>query len=816
MTRARGVVSDARTVVAALASAEIELILPGERVTSTLSSAGETRWAALAGVEGGRLGVVVTAPHGSRVRPRLRVLDPDGEPAEIGETNPRSGPVARVAGLRLAKTGVWRIGVETPSDHGGKFVLVTNGNVPRAFRWSAALDGAGGPAEHVLPATPGCTLTLVVASKGKPLFNPSLELIAPSGAVVTHATGRKGRATLSGLRLEEIGRYTVRVAGGPGTFSAAATVKLPRKRKLAFADVAAQPEIRSFTPTSTPDDSVASISFQGVGFTMQQSASIASDGKTLLAAPMKAAGSKGAAADIDLGELPPGTYSLRVGTPEGRIVTAAEPFVVTNRVPSVGAADPPDGPSGRTFRVDVKGVGFDVGSTIEIRHGAQGAAIPFTVTDHADRDVFRLSLTPPAHLTGPCDVEVRDPGGASSVRTALIDLLGYRSAPQVVLTSPLPNLGSTLYPSDAVVDESNGRVLAAVTEDATHLALVLFDASTLAVLDTVQLTAADLGAGAFPIWVTALAWDRVGGTFAVCVGSGTSQPLLVARTISAGDIRHTIDQKNLVTGSPKYISGHDVAADPNTGGYVVVWDEFQPTPVPTDLILAQSIPASGVIDTAARRTLATDTTNASLVPSIAPTVPGSFLVAWGGTTNDLLQVGLFASLVDQSLSGTLGPVVLLSSTTWTFCVPAGIAQCPHDDWAMVAFDVHDVDGLYHPHVMRVNGRTLEHGGPVNVDPATDPPTAPVSAVTTSIVWNDERNEFVIGQLADRRRVLVRRVNPNGTVRIAPTLEAYEAGSGRVYAGSAAGSMGLLRKFDGIANDLVDEGATWQIVAAPLR
>jgi hypothetical protein len=120
-------------VLASLAHAAgvtIASLLPGETVRSTLSSAGEKKMVAFAGVEGSTLDLRAVAPDGSRVAPRITVIAPDGVPANVGNTNPKGTGRAQVTGLALGETGIWRIGVETPPGRGGAFVLSTKAKVP--------------------------------------------------------------------------------------------------------------------------------------------------------------------------------------------------------------------------------------------------------------------------------------------------------------------------------------------------------------------------------------------------------------------------------------------------------------------------------------------------------------------------------------------------------------------------------------------------------------------------------------------------------------------------------------------------------------
>jgi hypothetical protein len=90
-------------------------------------------------------------------------------------------------------------------------------------------------------------------------------------------------------------------------------------------------------------------------------------------------------------------------------------------------------------------------------------------------------------------------------------------------------------------------------------------------------------------------------------------------------------------------------------------------------------------------------------------------------------------------------------------------------------------------------------------------------VPSGVVWNSIRSEFVITVVTYANRVVLRRANSDGSLRPTPVVESYESSSAVPYAAGGPGTLGLVRVFDGVADDQHDSATTkLQAVAAPLR
>jgi hypothetical protein len=238
----------ASAAVAAAKDDRIDLLLPGERVSIKLAAAGDRKLIAFAGIEGSVLDVRADAPPGGRATPRLSILAPDGTVVDVTSTAKQSPHHARIRGLTLTTTGVWRIVVEAPQNSGGAVTVSTSARVPSRFEWTGALVPSASVSRHALAAAPRGRIAVLVSMQDDPTSRPVVELIAPSGAVVSTKTGARGRAELSAARLEELGAYTVRVSGADGVFAAKAVVRTPRRTSVRLRDVESTPDVLGFGP----------------------------------------------------------------------------------------------------------------------------------------------------------------------------------------------------------------------------------------------------------------------------------------------------------------------------------------------------------------------------------------------------------------------------------------------------------------------------------------------------------------------------------------------------------------------------------------
>jgi hypothetical protein len=738
--------------------------------------------------------------------PRITVIDPDGVPADVGDTNPKGTGRAQVAGLALGKTGIWRIGVETAPGRGGAFVLSTKAKVPLKFAWARTLGAVAD--EYQFAAAPGGSAAISVAAVPASAFDPSVELVAPSGAVVATAVGRKGHAAVAHAALRELGRYTVRISGGPGSFAARAVVRPAKRRQPAYRDVESAPSIRSFSPATTTNQLSVTVYFDGVGFTDRQTVSIRDGDGTITYAAAQPFGYASAAALLDLSEVPPGTYELRVTTPGGRVTVAPAPLVVTNRAPSVDAVTPADAASAKRFPLDVYGRGFDAGAAVYLRRASDGAEVPLDVTGRTGHDAIATLVSPLPYFTGPCDIEVRDPDGGGTIVAGGVDLLGY-SAPPLALreaTAAVPSL----FVYEAAYDETRGRVLLAMRDATTRAAFVLFDPSTRTVTDTLTIDPSDLGGGQFDH--VRVAWDRVGGTFALCLCSTSSPAYGVVRVVSAGDIHQTLLQAQMTPAGSDHMSRIHAAANRDDGGYLVVWDQFDQAF--GRRIRAQSIGAAATMDTSTQSTVAWDPGGNLADPVAAYQGAGKFVVAWASLAEDGPGYAIRATQTDSKGAQVAGhgPYVTATAQTWVATARPELAVNPADGSLLLTY-WYSEGIVYRPASQRLAPLTASPGPSAKLD--LELPI--LGGGPTSVVWNAARGEFVVAVVTYSNRASLRRVNADGTLRPAPVVESYEGTSAAFYASSAPGSLGLVRGFDGVADDVHDVTTTkMQAVAGPLR
>ncbi len=784
----------------------IDLLLPGEKVSSSLAATGERKVIGFAGVEGATLDVGV---DGSAA-PRLSVLAPDGAvttPAPSAKPSPHH---ARIKGLALTTTGVWRIVVEAAPHAGGAFTLSTSAKVPTRFGWTGTLDASSPSTVHAVPAAPGGRMSVVVAMQDAASPPPVVELIAPTGDVVAGRTGAGGRAVAGPAKLSELGVYAVRVSGGSGAFTATAVVKPARRRSPKLRQVEAAPDVFTFAPTTTPNQLVLALSLQGVGFSDGQKASVVDGTRTLATGAVHRSGELDATAVVDLTDVAPGTYSLVVASPGGNSAVAAAPLVVVNRAPQVSLVDPREAPNLAPFPLSVRGVGFDADASVFVRRSSDGLSVPTVVSSRSGHVGITVNASPPPYATGPCDVEVRESDGSRSVAQGALDLLGFRAAPAAVRTYVGVDAPDFIV-CGAAVDEAHGRTLLAVRERSSRAAFVLFDSATSAVVDSLEIDAQDVGAAA--IDQAAVACDGVGGTFAICVLSQQHPVVADLRVVSSSDLHQTLAETALGAGAPTGMTNVAVAAERDHGGYLAVWQQLDA--VYGARVLAQPVAVDGGIDPSTRPTIGWDPYGNLGFPDAAYQGAGRFIVAWAGVTDDYRGYAVRATVTDSvgaQVAG-FGPYVVAASNTWAAVQWPRLAVNPADGSALVAFSYSD--GI----VLRPACQTLAAGtaAPGAFYAILDGELPFPGGRANGLAFSPARSEFVAAVWTYDGHVVLRRVNRDGSVRAAPVLESYEGDYGVIYAGSTAASLGFARSFDGDADGVDDPSSTTrQAVVGPIR
>ena len=753
-------------------------MLPGDKVAGTLAGGSDRRMVAFAGVAGSKLSAKVVAAKGSALVPRLELIAPDGALAEVGDTNPSSKRTAAFKKIGLGATGVWRLRLSSDTAAGGAYVLSARASVPLSARWTGTIPSADVPADHPVEAAPGGTISISVkAGRGGPV-EPVIELVAPSGTVAGSATGAKGRVRLY-APLDQLGTYVVRVRGEPGDFSATAKIKPALKRSRTFLDVASRPDIASVSPESAPDDSRVTFTANGVGFGERQNVALVGAAGLEATAPLTSSENTKATASIDLAGVPPGAYTFRVTTAEGGSSDAPEKVTVTNRAPTVSAIDPPEAWGRYPFDAEVRGVGVDAGAKIRVLVSATGAEVPLEVLDPAVTDRTRVRLSPVVRTTGPCDVEITDPDGRSNTAAGALDLLGFKIDPPTVRSLDSTNF-SYLALLAATHDDDHERVLLGIYDNPKRAAFLLCDAATLGVVDTLEVATESLE-------LLDVAWDGVGHTFALGIrGKATSGDVYV-RIVSDADLHQTISETTPTTANARGVA---LAAAADTGGYMVVWREIVTGGV--NEVRAKTFSADGTPDSSLPRVVgAADYVNE---PDVAWRSPGRYVVAYPAPSDAEYHGGLFAATVDADGYVVSVPVLVASSIDWDFTSYPQIAQAPGNGATLINFTYgyRAPSGQFvdRPVCVRLAPGTLVAGPAIALDAPVDDPTDESGGLSFNAVWDPARGEFVSASALDDGAVLIRRIGADGTPRPAAVPELFIGYTPVLYAGAAAGSLGL--------------------------
>jgi hypothetical protein len=331
------------------------------------------------------------------------------------------------------------------------------------------------------------------------------------------------------------------------------------------------------------------------------------------------------------------------------------------------------------------------------------------------------------------------------------------------------------------------------------------------VVDELAIDAQDVGTAA--IDQAAVAWDGVAGTFALCVCSQRSPAVCVVRTVSSTNLHQSIAQSEFGRDVATSMTNAGVAAERDHGGYLVAWQQIDATYGAR--VLAQAVTATGAVDAATRSTVAVDAYGNLGYPAVAYQGGGRFIVAWGGISSDYRALVYRATVTDAvgaQVPGA-GPYIAATSNTWAYLATPRIVVNPVDGSALLAFSYSE-GVVYRPAVERLAPQTAAPGALfATLDAGLPYP----GGRATGLAWSPARSEFIVAVERPDGRVVLRRVNPDGSLRAAPVVESYEGLYGVLYAGSTPESPGFARSFDGVADDVDDAASqTRQALVGPIR
>jgi len=773
------------------------LLRPGDSVRTSLAH-GERRTIAFAGVAGSSLDLRVVAARGSRAAPSVTLLDPSGTTAASDHSG--ADGVVRIDGFVLGATGVWRIVLESTAS--GALTLSTHATPPLKFDWSGAGAAA---AERTFDAAPGGDVTIALTAGG----DATLELLAPSGERLAHSVAKGGRAVIPHAALPDLGRYAIRVEGAVGEFAARAVVRPAEPRRRKFREVEAMPDVRAFAPGTAPNQSLFALDLDGSGFNSRQTVAILKDGEVVADADVRTSAAPGASALLDLGDVPPGTYSIEIrrrGHPATSVPGALD---VTNLPPRIVAVDATAAPNTGAFPLEITGAGFDEDADVIVRPAAGGEPLPVTIVKRRRHDSLVISVAPPPQFTGLCDVLVRDQDGGSDVLPGAIDVLGYRAVPTAFVTvtgTPVQSLGLV----DAAYDTSRGRVLAALRRGTGTASFVLLDAASLEPLDTLDIASADFGGGPFDeLQVT---YDGAGDTFALCLTTVVAPARALVRIVSASDIHQTVAEQDLAAPTAETVSRVHAAPDRDDGGYLVVWDEFDEKY--GSRIWARNVSGAGVFASGPAALVVWDGNGEIGHPTAAYQGAGAFVVAWAGLAEDRFAYAVRLVMTDAAgvALSDAAPRVVATSRAWNSVARPSLAVNPADGSTLLTYWYGD-GPIFRP---GARGIAVGTGAPL-VTALLDDGLEFDGGVPGGAVWNAARSEFVVTTVGYDNRVSVRRVAADGTLLAAAPAEVYEGTTAVPYGGVLPETLGLLRVGDGDDDGLYDKKTTTlRALAGPLR
>lgn len=783
-------------------------LLPGEKVTTILASTGETRIGGLALVAGSKVSISAKAKGTSKARPGLALRNPAGQVVDLGKAYRTTSKSAQVRSFPVAATGVHRLALSTPAGFGGTVELTAAAKVPaKQTRTGTTTLGTGSVSFDALP---GSTLaSLTVTCTAKPAWTPTVEVLDPSGASLGTVVGRRTSAVLRNLPLDAHGSHTVRVTGGDGGFKAVVALRSPKPRKgLQWADIVTPPGANSFTPLAADNDGPTHFDLSGPGFTTTDRVLFVQGTATKLVQTVTGATSTGAWFENDLAGLPAGDYRLEVLTKDNAKSVFPQTLEVRNRPPGVLATYPPFIPSGPDLPVVVTGAGFDQDAAFTVRRTSDQTPVPSSVSARFGSQRADLRLDPAAYLTGPCDIVISETSGVVRTFPGVVDLVGWRQPTVNFFSYSGADATSNYYPRDAAYDGATGLVCLAMREG-TGVRFALFDPATASIADQVKINPPS----ATTLLNPRVAFDARDRVWALTwVAGRTSSYDARVRIVGASNLQTPVADVLLDTSS--IVRSVDAAPDAERGGFLVTWDRIATSTGPGE-IRARRVSSSGVPGGASHTVLATDSGGWTYDPAIVRASANRYVVAYAGINATRTAAAIWRVVADGDGTVLYQPNICASELGWYDVFQAEVAANPNDGSVMLAFTYDDgtTSAEYHPGTVPLSGPQLLPGSLVTVD---DDGVVPDGFIDT-LAWNPTRNEYVIAATRyDLPAVILRRIAPDGRIKVAPVSHQVEGIWGILWSGTAADTLGLVRLMDAAEDGSWTPAAPMYVRGGPMR
>ncbi len=781
---------------AGVRAADIDVMLvPGDRIELEMGGGG-TVTGVVAGVAGQRLTLRAKRGPRSGVEPALYLARPDGTPFDAGPRSHRTKSAATLRAVPLDTTGPWRVTLAALAG-GGSVRFSVAGAPPRRAVLAGELGADAPTGAHALDVLPGSSVRVRARSVGKPSWTPTVEIESPSGAPLTVPTSKAA----GWLVLDEAGRHTLRVTGGSGRYALRVDVKPPKTghRELTFRDVELRPRIDDVSPLVLQNDAQPDLRLTGPGFTKAHRVALRRDGKNYAATPVTEAFANDARIALDTTGLVPGPYQVQASTPLGNVVLSDETIEIVNRPPTLSSLSAPEFALRIAAPVEIVGRGFDADCEVTVTRTSDGLPMDVELAAARDDRKLRATLRPQPFAVGTYDVVLRDPSGESRTYPRAIDTFGMTGPQADVFAHDGPHTFGYVFPISAAYDATRGNVCAAVYDDG-DLVFVLFEAQSLTVLDTRRIT------GGGRLLYPQLAWSPVDDAFAVSyVQLFANSALGFVRIWAADDLDD--ERAQSIVASDDDVTLVDVAADPEVGGFLVAWEQWDSVDGSKVYTLRHSASAPANLTT--KSLVYAHTQGYAWAPRVCYRGARTFVVAYIGSSPSDTAYAIRRS-VTSAAGLPLGPsVVVAADTNWYSITAPHLVRNPHDDSVLLGFS-YLVQSAWHPAFTILDAQDVEPGPVVG----NDLEGILAEGFIDSAVWGEDRGEFLLG-LSDTTatRAVVRRISPDGTPHIAYLPESYEGMVAVLWAGPTAGTVGLLRGYDGDDDDYID---WWEPVGGHVR
>jgi hypothetical protein len=388
----------------------------GDRATTAIEPAGDIDTFVFDGVEGTKLTLRVRATKGSELAPAIAVVDPDGEPLDLGGSYREGQGKARARGVRLPVTGRYAIQVLGRQGTNGGYELRTRGSAPKRLIYRGLVLAPGKEAVVGFGAGDGATVRASIRGKGGTYevlsgFDPrGGGFLGGVGSLYRKGGGFAGTlfpgagvgeyGFVLGHAKEEVVLVVKFKVREEVVLAVKFKTKEQRRRRQKLEVTPVEPRIERVEPDHPhPGDAV---SITGVSFAEGEILVLFGDTPSSLVTRVS---SERVVARVP--RIPTGPKDVALFNPDGQEDVLPKAVTVIPPIPSVSALVPDESPDTGGVEVEVVGDELDYVTAVLV-DGAEPSLPPEFIDQH------RIRFVTDSHAPGTVGITVTDEWGNSA------------------------------------------------------------------------------------------------------------------------------------------------------------------------------------------------------------------------------------------------------------------------------------------------------------------------------------------------------------------------------------------------------------------